>query len=189
MWGSFLCVCVFQDPPVNGCSASCDLGVFAGRDECMTFYTTILNQKSILALYVNKIATFVSGGKGTGNNFWNNDIAQVNNINWLESNGINMADKTTPSSSINKWNDIPRGGMTVPRHCQKTNEWAVMSDSCNSMNCSLPAASVHGILQARILEWVAISLSRRFSRPRNWIWHSCMQANSLPIELWGKSTD
>ena len=31
---------------------------------------------------------------------------------------------------------------------------------CNPMNCSLPGSSVHGILQARILEQVAISFSR-----------------------------
>ena len=31
---------------------------------------------------------------------------------------------------------------------------------CNPMDCSLPGSSVHGILQARILEWVAISYSR-----------------------------
>ena len=34
-----------------------------------------------------------------------------------------------------------------------------MSDFCDPMNCSLPGSSVHGILQARILEWVAISFS------------------------------
>ena len=32
---------------------------------------------------------------------------------------------------------------------------------CNPMDCSLPGSSVHGILQARTLEWVAISFSRR----------------------------
>ena len=31
---------------------------------------------------------------------------------------------------------------------------------CASMTCSLPGSSVHGILHARILEWVAISFSR-----------------------------
>ena len=31
---------------------------------------------------------------------------------------------------------------------------------CDPMDCSLPSSSVHGILQARILEWVAISSSR-----------------------------
>ena len=30
---------------------------------------------------------------------------------------------------------------------------------CNSMDCSLPGSSLHGILQARVLEWVAISFS------------------------------
>ena len=39
---------------------------------------------------------------------------------------------------------------------------------CNPMDCSLPGSSVHGILQARILEWVAISFSRGSSQPRDW---------------------
>ena len=36
------------------------------------------------------------------------------------------------------------------------------------MDCSLPGFSVHEILQARILEWVAVSFSRDFSQPRDW---------------------
>ena len=36
-----------------------------------------------------------------------------------------------------------------------------------------PGSSVHGILQARILEWVAISFSRGSSQPRNRTWASC----------------
>ena len=36
---------------------------------------------------------------------------------------------------------------------------------CDPMDCSLPSSSVHGILQARVLEWVAISFSRGSSRP------------------------
>ena len=38
---------------------------------------------------------------------------------------------------------------------------------CNPMDCSLPGSSVHGIFQARVLEWVAISFSRGSSRPRD----------------------
>ena len=38
---------------------------------------------------------------------------------------------------------------------------------CNPMNCSLPGSSVHGILQTRILEWVAIPFSRGSSQPRD----------------------
>ena len=36
------------------------------------------------------------------------------------------------------------------------------------MDCSLLGSTIHGISQARILEWVAISFSRRSSRPRDW---------------------
>ena len=39
---------------------------------------------------------------------------------------------------------------------------------CDPMDCSLPGSSIHGIFQARILEWVAISFYRRSSRPRDW---------------------
>ena len=34
---------------------------------------------------------------------------------------------------------------------------------CNAVDCSLPGSSIHGIFQARILEWIAISFSRRSS--------------------------
>jgi len=42
------------------------------------------------------------------------------------------------------------------------------------MDCSLPGSSVHGILQAKILEWVAISSSRESSQPRDWTCISCV---------------
>ena len=38
---------------------------------------------------------------------------------------------------------------------------------CNPMDCSPPGSSVHGILQVRILEWVAVPSSRASSRPRD----------------------
>ena len=44
---------------------------------------------------------------------------------------------------------------------------------CDPMDCSLPGSSVHGIFQARILEWVAISYSRGSSQPRDWTRVSC----------------
>ena len=40
---------------------------------------------------------------------------------------------------------------------------------CDPMDFSVPGSSVHGILQTRILEWVAISFSRGSSWPRDWI--------------------
>ena len=45
---------------------------------------------------------------------------------------------------------------------------------CDPMDCSLPGFSVHGILQARVLEWGAIAFSRGSSRPRDRNWVSCI---------------
>ena len=53
---------------------------------------------------------------------------------------------------------------------------------CNSMDCIPPGSSVHGILQARILEWVAIPFSRGSTQPRS----LALQADPLPFEPWGK---
>ena len=50
---------------------------------------------------------------------------------------------------------------------------------CDPTDCSLPGSSVHGTLQARILEWVAISFSRGSSRPRDRTWFPILQADSL----------
>ena len=55
---------------------------------------------------------------------------------------------------------------------------------CNPMDHNLPGSSVHGILQARILEWVVISFSRGSSPPRNQSRVSdisCMGRQVLPL--------
>ena len=48
-------------------------------------------------------------------------------------------------------------------------EWSrsVVSESLRPVDCNLPGYPVHGILQASILEWVAISVSRGSSQPRD----------------------
>ena len=48
---------------------------------------------------------------------------------------------------------------------------SVVPDSCDPIDCILPGSAVHGILQARMLEWVAISCYTS-SWPRNWTWVS-----------------
>ena len=55
------------------------------------------------------------------------------------------------------------------------------------MDCSLPGPSIHGILQARILQWVAISFSRGSSYPGIEPWSSALQVDSLLTELGGKA--
>ena len=51
---------------------------------------------------------------------------------------------------------------------------SVMSNSLRPHGLWPPGSSVHGILQARILEWVAISFSRVSSPPRDWTQVSCI---------------
>ena len=53
---------------------------------------------------------------------------------------------------------------------------------CNPVDCSLPGSSVHGILQAVILEWVVISFSRGSSRPRDRTGVSCIGGRHF--KLW-----
>ena len=52
---------------------------------------------------------------------------------------------------------------------------------CDSMDCSLPGSFVHGIVQARILEWVAIPSSRGSSQPRDRTWVSCIAGRFFTI--------
>ena len=50
---------------------------------------------------------------------------------------------------------------------------------CDPMECSLPDSSIHGIFQARVLEWVAISFSRGSSWPSNRTWVSRIAGRRL----------
>ena len=52
---------------------------------------------------------------------------------------------------------------------------------CDTMDCSPPGCSVHGILQARILEWVAIPFSRESSWPKDQTWVSCIAGRLFTV--------
>ena len=52
---------------------------------------------------------------------------------------------------------------------------------CDPMDCSPLGSSVHGILQGRILEWVAIPFSMGSSWPRDWTWVSCVAGRFFTI--------
>ena len=64
------------------------------------------------------------------------------------------------------WHSDPSSPGYLPDTKSLCRQWmlCLVSQSCltlcNPMDCSLPGSSVHGILQARILEWVAIPFSR-----------------------------
>ena len=60
---------------------------------------------------------------------------------------------------------------------------------CDLMDCSPPGFSVHGILQARILEWAAMPSSRGSFWPSDWTCVSCLlcwQTGSVPLAPPGK---
>ena len=59
--------------------------------------------------------------------------------------------KTLASGPFVKWSEVAQSCPTL----------------CDPVDCSLAGSSIHGILQARILEQVAISFSRGSSRPRD----------------------
>ena len=57
---------------------------------------------------------------------------------------------------------------------------------CDPMDCSPPDSSDHGILQTRILEWVAVPSSRGSSQPRDWTWILCTVGGYFTVEPPGK---
>ena len=66
------------------------------------------------------------------------------------------------------WSGLPLPSPTFSDELK----WSEVAQSCptlcDPMNCSLPGSSIHGVFQARVLEWVAISSSRGSSQPRDW---------------------
>ena len=58
---------------------------------------------------------------------------------------------------------------------------------CDPIDCSPPGFSAHGIIQARILEWVAISYSQGSSWPRDWTWVFCNSCVSRQILYYWKT--
>ena len=53
---------------------------------------------------------------------------------------------------------------------------------CDTMDCSPLGSSVHGILSARVLDWVTISFSRGSSQCRDQTWVSCIEGGLFTIE-------
>ena len=74
-------------------------------------------------------------------------------------------------NSVLYWSECTKCLIIIGLHlsllvCVLVTQWCLTL--CDPMDCSPPGSSVHGILQARVLEWVAISFSRGSSRPRDW---------------------
>ena len=85
----------------------------------------------------------------------------------------------------NQSGDFPGGPMAKTKcsQCRESESevsqlWPTL---CNPMDCSLPYSSVHGIFQARILQWVTNSFPRGSSQPRDQTQVSCIAGRLLAI--------
>ena len=93
-------------------------------------------------------------------------------------------------AKIKEGNEMENGGKVSS--CQE-NLWVVwvkVAQSCPTLceplDSSLPGSSVHRILQARILEWIAISFSRGSSRSRDWTQVPSIWATREAQSFWGE---
>ena len=72
-------------------------------------------------------------------------------------------------------------GLPFPSPMHESEKWKEVTESCptlsDPMDCSLPGSSVHGIFQARVLEWGAIAFSSE------WNWIAAKSANLLTIDF------
>ena len=83
-------------------------------------------------------------------------------IPWIEEPcGLLVKQLSTHAGHREPWK--PTWGWLGMRDLCLHAQWCL--SLCDPMDCSPPGSSVHGILQARILEWVAVSLSRGSSEP------------------------
>ena len=98
---------------------------------------------------------------------------------WVGEGWIHRAQKIFKSVKLlcmillNIMVDLRHLHLSKPMKCPWSKEvrWSELAQSCptlcNPMDCSPPGSSFYGILQARILEWVATPFSRRSSQPRD----------------------
>ena len=90
----------------------------------------------------------------------------------------------TNTDNLLKGRDIPLSSYCVPvcagwgQHSRLCCVLSHVPTLCDPMDCSPPGSSVHGILQARILEWVTTSFSRGSSWPRDQTCVSCVSSSA-----------
>ena len=82
-----------------------------------------------------------------------------------------------PMSALARWFLIVGGCVLVAQLCPTF---------CDPTYCSPPGFSVHGVLQARILEWIAIHFSRGTSQPGDWTLVSCITGKFFTV--WAPGT-
>ena len=83
-----------------------------------------------------------------------------------------------PQTTVNThiYHSVLNDNQSVKRGYCLITKWSEVGQSCltlcDPMDCSLQCSSVHGFIQARVLEWVSTSFSRGSSQPRDQTWVS-----------------
>ena len=109
----------------------------------------------------------VGDGQGSLACFSPWDSKELDMTEWL--NWTEESDDTSPTLGLEVWQG---GAVAIPCMCVQLLQSCLTL--CNFVDCSPPSSSAHGILQARILEWVAMPFSRGSSPSRDRTWVSCI---------------
>ena len=121
-----------------------------------------------------------SGGEGRAFLRWKEVPVGVPNAQWGQTHG-NVGDWSRERFLARPCKEtrllVPEKVLSSPKCVSRS----VVSDSLWPMDCGPPGSSVCGILQARILEWVAIPLSRWSCWPRDRTWVSCIAGRFVTI--------
>ena len=119
---------------------------------------------------------------------------------WPQCQHIKQTDSVMPFIHLAQWpklgrpKSFPRTSLPGSGKKQKSVNHSVMFGSLQPMDCSPPGSSVHGIIQARILERVDIPFSKGSSQTRDQTQVSCIAGGFLTIwatreaQIWQSST-
>ena len=99
-----------------------------------------------------------------------NDFCLGEKYKFYQLSGISKGYRNNRGTNLSISIKLDESGSEVAQSCPTL---------CDPVDCSLPAFSIHGIFQARVLAWGAISFSRGSSRPRNWTPVSCTAGFTL----------
>ena len=125
--------------------------ICSGPENLEIYYRRAKRLLTILPTYV--VCSFVPSA-------WNTLSSSFADACWFLRSHLNVTCPMKPSLSL------------FPKLCPIL---------CNPVDCSRPGSSVHGVSQARKLEWVAISFFRGSSQPRDWTQVSCVSCISRQI--------
>ena len=127
---------------------------------------------------------------------WGLQRPRHSGIDRREQNGCSLlSQKCREVLSLIPWNSLSRAAFYSLKPHINQNTWkkrcycnwnlmvkVKVAQLCPPL-CNLMDYTIHGLLQAEILEWVAFPFSRGSSQPRDWNRSPALQADSLPAEL------